>query len=328
MLRALVVGAFALVLVASAPARAQTIDAPAAQALFEEGRSAFEAGEFTKACAKFAESQRLDPGAGTLINLAACREKLNQLAGAWEAWQGALAALPKGDPRRPEVARRADAIESRVPKLVIELAPGAPPDCLIVRDGVRLGRPALGVAIPVDAGAHKVEVSADGRKTREFSVTLAEGATEKLVVEPGEAMAPVDVAPLGPEPSPKPSPPKRDRRPSPVAHQDNTLAFVLLGVGGVSLGASVVTGLMTLSRKNQLDDHCTSVNGTRRCDQQGLDAASSGKTLGAISTVTFAVGAVAATAGVYLLLSSGKDSTAVGANAAPHGGTVMLRRSF
>ena len=51
-----------------------------ADALFQEGRRLLDAGDATAACPKFEESQRLDPGLGTLLNLADCYERTSRLA--------------------------------------------------------------------------------------------------------------------------------------------------------------------------------------------------------------------------------------------------------
>ena len=42
-----------------------------AEALFQEGKALFDAGQFERACAKFAASQELDAGFGTLFEDAA-----------------------------------------------------------------------------------------------------------------------------------------------------------------------------------------------------------------------------------------------------------------
>src|SRR5262249_55537702 len=58
----------------SSTALSQTRDPAAAEALFRQGRQAMEAKDFATACPKFAESQRLDPAVGTLMNWATCEE--------------------------------------------------------------------------------------------------------------------------------------------------------------------------------------------------------------------------------------------------------------
>ena len=53
-----------------------------AQSLFEEGRQLMSNGKFAEACPKFESSYKLDPAAGTLLNLAVCHEKVGRTAAA------------------------------------------------------------------------------------------------------------------------------------------------------------------------------------------------------------------------------------------------------
>src|SRR5215467_9817965 len=59
----------------------------AAEALFQEGRRLMAAGKAVDACPKFAESERLDPSPGTMLNLANCYEKTDRPATAWATYR-------------------------------------------------------------------------------------------------------------------------------------------------------------------------------------------------------------------------------------------------
>src|SRR6185295_18781275 len=64
----------------------------AAEALFGEAKKLAAAGKYAEACPKFAESNRLDRGAGTMIHLGDCYEKNKQSASAWATYKEAASA--------------------------------------------------------------------------------------------------------------------------------------------------------------------------------------------------------------------------------------------
>ncbi len=300
---------------------AQGRDPAGAEALFLAGRDAVTRGDYGAACPKFAESNRLDPAAGTLINLADCEEHLGALASAWDHWKEAVELLPADDARRPIAQRRAGAVEKRVPRLTIKLPAGAPADTKITRDDVEIGIASLNLALPENPGKHAIVVTASGHAPRTITVNLVEGQSQEIVAEPGEASLP---PPEPPPPVPKlgSSPPQE--RPAP--RDTRVLGYVIGAAGVVGIGVGAVTGIMAIGKKNDLSSYCHPAN---VCTPQGADIASSGHTLAMVSTIAFAAGAVATGVGVYFVLSSPRRaSMAIGPTAFPGGGGVSIARAF
>jgi hypothetical protein len=292
-----------LLVTVALPAHAQDQNAAAAEALFRDGRAAAEAGDYQTACAKFHESNRLDPAVGTVFNIADCEEKLGHVATAWTSFQEVAQRLPVDDERRAIAVSRSAALEPRLPRLRIHLLPAAPAGSSVRRDGVTLGTASLDTALPVDPGRHQVEVTAPGRPSRSYETSVPEGETKVLEVSAGEAPREKRVTALV---TPERSSPK-------------TLGYVLGGVGLGAAVAGVVTGILVLDRKDTVDKNC---NADKRCNQAGLDAARSGKTLGVVTTVALATGAVGLGAGTYLVLSAGRGQKTETAAA------IALRGSF
>src|SRR5262249_6130177 len=82
----------ALFAFAAGSARAQSSgeDVAAAQALFEDGKRLMQARNYEEACPKLVESQRLDPGGGTLLAIGLCHEGQGRTATAWADFNVAL----------------------------------------------------------------------------------------------------------------------------------------------------------------------------------------------------------------------------------------------
>jgi len=321
--------------------------APAAAALLDQGRKAADAGDWETACLKFAESHLLDPTPGALLSLADCEEKLGHVATAWLKYRKAVDTLPPKDPRLPAAKRKVAALEERLPWLTVRLAPGAPADAVVKRDGEQIGTSLVGVPVPVDPGKHVVVVTAPGRTEKWYDVPVSEKESRELLVEPGPGPG-APAAPAGPKreappaapepasakPAPAPIAPALDKTPLPREDEDEsgsglrTGGYVAMGVGIVAVIAGAVTRGLAFGQKATMDDHC---NANKFCDQTGLDAISKIDTFQTLSTAAFIVGGVGIVGGTSLLVAGSKRSGSqarVQPMVLPGGAGLSFGRSF
>jgi hypothetical protein len=263
-------------------------DPAAAEVLFEQGRTALEAKDFRAACAKFAESYRFDPAAGTVMNWATCEEKLGRLASAWQHWREAISVLAANDEREAFAREQVDRLEARLPYLTVQLDDHAPPEAGVFRDGVAISRPTLGLALPVDPGEHRISVKAPGYEERSVRVVVTERETKRVRVSMGRKL-PEPVARTGDAPS----------------GSGRTLGWIAGGVGVAGGVSAVVTGVLLSRDRQTVRDNCVG----HECNQTGLDAARRGKTLLVVNTASWATAVVGIGIGTVLVISgSGSGS--------------------
>jgi serine/threonine-protein kinase len=267
-------------------------DQAAAEALFKDGRRLYDAGDYVRACPKLAESQRLDPAPGTLINLASCYEKSGRTASAWITFKLAIASSrQKGHDDWAKLAQdRAAALEPKLSRLVLVVPKESDVDGLALkRDGAEVGRAEWGTPIPVDPGPHVVEATAPHKKTWSQSVDVGDDAKTTTVTLPTLADGPGGEVPV-------------DAHAAPGSGQ-RTVGLVLAGVGVVGLGASAIFGLTAMSKESDALSHCKQ---DTYCTPEGVSLGSDAKSAATISTITFALGAAALTGGLILYFSAPK----------------------
>jgi len=110
------------------------VESALATALFNEGRALMNQGRWSEACVKFSESQRLDPGGGTLLNLALCHEMEGKLATAWAEFNEALAIAERQSRSDRVVFARShiDKLEPRLSHVVVIVSEPAPAEELML----------------------------------------------------------------------------------------------------------------------------------------------------------------------------------------------------
>ena len=322
------VSSFAVLALYSAASAGQGT-AAAAEALFQQGRDDMAAGNFESACPKFRQSDELDPALGTKLNLADCESKLGHLATAWELFKTVEQKLDPSDNRYPIAVQKRQAIEPQLPKLLITLAKGAPAATTVSEGTAVLGSTAFGVPLPLDPGRHELSITAPGRQQSKVVVLLEVGKTTAVEVAPGAA-DPLVVPSSGslPAPSSATSPTTYDE--APTSNGTRTAGYVLGGLGVAGVVTAGIAGALTLSAKKTNQDGCHSA--TQTCDTLAAkDAASSGRTYGAITTAGIAVGVVGLGLGTYFLVQSGKSGksrTALVTQAGPAGAQLSLVREW
>lgn len=285
MLRRRVATLAALVVLAGTPTLARAGDRTQAEALLDEGRRLMGESRWAEACPKLAASQKLEPGAATLLLLGDCSERRKLHASAWTYYREAAAlARGRGDAERERSAKeRADQVEPRLSKIQVLASTALPPGAEIRRDNVVIPEGALGTPIPVDSGKHTVEAWVGGELKFRTSVQVTEDGAVTTVKLPSLDAGPADRPPFKPV-----SDVPEDRF---GAGNQRIVAVALggLGVAGIAVGLGFGWRARTIWN-DVLTNHC---DAQRRCDDYGIDEASVARKDGNIGTVAFGFGTVA-----------------------------------
>jgi hypothetical protein len=281
----------------------------AAEALFNQGRSLMTAGKFAEACPKFEASQQLDPGLGTMLNLAECYEKTGRTASAWAEYREAIPlARAAGSKARQDLANeRAQALQERLSTLTIRAMAGDDTEAHLEvrRDGVALQEAELGSPIPVDPGEHVIEAVAPGKQPWSSKVQVGKDAAKvsveipKLEAVSGQPKADSDAAPA-PTTNPSPPPPPSDK-PAVGAGQRMT-GLVLGGVGIVGVGLGGFFGLQASSKWSDAKKKCTDY--PYNCGAEGTDLHANAQSAATVSTVAFVAGGALLATGLVLYFTA------------------------
>jgi len=271
----------AFALVATVHSRALAAEDP--EAVFAEANGLLEAGNFEAALPVFERAQKLDPGIGTMFNIALCHQKLGRLAVAYRMYEEVFRLAQVGGKKARQDAATQKLAELK-PQLAYFVIDSKEPGEIVVRvDGESVNK-ASWKFVPVDPGVHHVEATASTKKP--WSADIAAPGTG----EHAEVMVPLlEVATVE------------------TTDVRRTVGYAVGGLGIVGIGAAAVTGIMVLNAKSTADEHCP---GGKCQDTTGADAVSSGKTLQPINAVAWGVGVVGLGVGTYLILTSGKGESA------------------
>ena len=311
----------------AAPARAD--NAAAANALFDEGKRLMQAGRYPEACSKFADSQRLDPGVGTILNLAACYEKNGQTASAWSAYRAAAAAArDKGQSAREKAARESVArLEPGLSKVIVTVTPQPDADALTVTlDGTTIPPGLRGIPTPVDTGNHRLEATGPGKKAWSTAFTVSHAATTPVLV-PALETAPV-LPQAEPAKSPAPAqPPGAEPR---DGKSQRTVALIVGGIGVIGVGVGSAFGLMAKSSDEKADPLCSSSD---HCTDEGKSLVNSAHSKATVATVAFAIGGAGLLGGAILWLTAPKPqergpSVTVVPTVGPDGAGIFAKGRF
>ena len=296
--------ACAIVLLAFAsPAHAQTETLESAKALYVEGKQLRDAGDLPRSLEKLEAAHALYPTAVTALEVGRALALLGRIAKAVEVLRSVerINVRPtesqKSDDARAEAKRLLAMYRPRLGTLVVRterprsVASRLRVDGEIVAPSVFEGEdasPAAQASVELDPGPHVVSLERGSEKVSE-DVVLREGDVVTIALHLPE----LPKAPAAPSAAviAEPPPPRGGAFP--------VLAYAGFGVGAAAAILGTTTGVITLARATTLKRECAPDGAC----PSGSDLTSA-RTLGTVSTISFAVAGAGALLGVIALVSA------------------------
>ena len=299
-------------LTAAHPAQAQSTSEKAAQKAFDEALKLLDQGKPAEACPKLEESQRLDPAMGTQFRLAECWEKIGRTASAWTLFRQVVSeAQAAGRSDRASVSSvRATALEPRLTRILIVVAPSARvPGLIVRRDGAVVEEALWGRGVAVDPGEHIISASAPGKKGWEMSQQALSGLVEVTV----PTLAPAPIVDVFEEMSTSSS----EKPPAP--HRSLAPGLALAGAALAGVGAGVFLAVAANGKRDDIVTLQGEIKGSGRssclegASPACADLADTTRAAGTLSNAAFwtlvGSGLVAAGAVTYFVWPAAKPTS-------------------
>jgi hypothetical protein len=247
------------VVLATPPSLAQPTqaDTAAARALFTEGRELAQREDWPAAVDRFRRALGLRPSPAIRYNLAASLVHVGKLVEASELCRAVLRDAPERDPARAPAQALLREIEPQLVQLTINLE-GDAAAATVLLDGEPFSAERIGVATPIDPGAHTIVVRR-GRQEATRRIDLAPGGEAGLTLT-----VPIEAAVSAPDAADPPATAAERQtspdeamvpRAAPVDRPEPSglrWPLVLAGVGLVGVG--VVLDLAPASARNGRTD--------------------------------------------------------------------------
>jgi len=288
---------------ASAQPAAQTVKM--ATTAFNDGKKAYEAGQYPVALENFKHSYDLVASPNSHIYIARCQDKMGNPKEAFRTFQAVVAEAEMRAKSEPKYAPTRDSAKTELGEVAAKIGvvtlnvhtdkPGA----VVKINGANVPKEDWGKEIPADPGPADITLEAPGEAASTQHVTIAKG---KQTIE---VQATVAVQ----QQQPPPPPPHRSKPPYlPVA-----IAFTAVGVVGV--GMFIGGAVTSKSTYNKLTNHMsTDIPGD----------VSTGKTQQLIANIGIGVGAVGLAAGVTFFALAATSKGKADDHASTEGPTIAV----
>lgn len=288
--------------------------------LFRTGEKKFDAGKFAEACADFAESLRLGPQLGTLLNLALCHETIGKTATAWSEFNhGAAWAAQNGQKDRHDFAlTHALALETKLPRVLLQFPPDGAISSVDI-DGEPLPDSRWSLPVFLDPGQHSVTLSGPGKQRGIVKFRVTASATEQLVTVP----------PLEDERPPEPPPAKPAAAVDPD-HTRRVAGIATLGAGAAGVAIGLTFGILAIDKRGDIGVRCAG----NQCTAAGAELYRDAQSYATVATVSTVIGVAAGAVGGWLLFTSRPRSpsvpmrTRVGVVPRAHGAELGIGGTF
>jgi hypothetical protein len=292
-----------------------------ARELAQQGLEAYDGGRYTQALDRLTRAYAIVHVPTLGVAMARTLVKLNRFVEAAELYLEATR-LQKADFWQPtqfsaqrDAERERAALLPRIPRLEISVDGVPASEVSVTINGTAFPSTMIGVPAMVDPRTLKI-IGKHGVRTVEQTVQLKEGAHDSLTLkfpaaassgEPPANVARADSGAPAEKPSTKPSQPHNTQK---------TIGWVALGVGGAGIATGAVTGILALTGRPAgcVGNHCPT--------SQDAEVTKFNRLLD-ITTLGFAIGGVAAAAGVTLILTAPKTPAQVGLWVSPQSANLV-----